>query len=369
MADPDPMRFRAALTVLLGAVTACGGRIEGGLPVVDVASQDAAGDVAANTACSPRPAIPVLLATLPGLVSALSVQGSTLFAGSSSATPQGVFTGAVSTIALNGGGSGAIDVRDYLGGQLVPDGATLFYETGTLETLDSGNEANSIGGLAVYDEKTGTAVTLSVPATPTQLATPSSAGLFWLGEPMGPGGSPTTLYVTDTTTLASAAMATGGLLLGVAVDEGAVYWADTGGTASQTSVFSLPLEGGTPSLLASVPWSQSRGWLVGLTSTSVVFVSDGGNAPGTPGAIMAVDKKGGAPRTVVTTGLYFTWVDGEDVYWGDDLSQTLLRAPVAGGPTEVIWQAEAHGSLFAVAFDACNLYVSTVTGSVYARGK
>jgi hypothetical protein len=204
-----------------------------------------------------------------------------------------------------------------------------------------------------------------------------------------PAGPATTLYFWDPQSNVNSPFATGKDLQGVAVDGTGVYWADTGG--QQDTIYKAPLAGGPSSVLATVPWSVARGAVVGLSSTSVVFASDGvaAGSTGFPEAsIEAVAKAGGPVRHVLTADFVLGWVDEDQLYWVEQSNEgRLQRIPIAGGNTEVIWDEPPPGRVEQVAFDACNVYIGVTNVSmtlptpdpetsttvyvdqVYARGK
>jgi hypothetical protein len=162
----------------------------------------------------------------------------------------------------------------------------------------------------------------------------------------------------------SSVVATGVDLFGVAVDDTNVYWADTG--SSEVTIYTAPLTGGSPLILASVAWEGARGGLIGLSPSRVVFASDYSS-----GSVDAVPKGGGPVHHVVTAPFVVAAVDDENFYYSEYAHQGVLeRVPLAGGSAETMWDQRGDGYVSVVAFDACNLYIGlTNVARVYARGK
>jgi hypothetical protein len=185
-------------------------------------------------------------------------------------------------------------------------------------------------------------------------ATPAWPGVFWIGGMSGTDGA-STLSAWDAQHDAVTTIASGQSLNGLAVDADGVYWADVGGGQGIT-VYTSPLGGGPPLVLANVP-GGTHGQLLGVSTTDVVFVSDY-----TTGAIEAVAKTGGAVRQLVTaTSAWvnaFAWVDYLSLYWTESSAPTTLnRIPVAGGAVDVV---PSQGQIQSLAFDPCNIYIGTI---------
>jgi hypothetical protein len=185
-------------------------------------------------------------------------------------------------------------------------------------------------------------------------ATSAWSGVFWVGAPVGANGAGT-LSAWDPTSDAVTTIATGEDLSGLAVDPTGVYWADVGGGQGIT-VYTTPLRGGQPSVLAKVP-GGTHGQLLGVSSSDVVFVTDYAT-----GTIDAVSKTGGPVRPLVTAMSAwvndFAWVDDSDLYWTENRDPTTLkRIPVAGGSVQVV---PTKGQIQSLAFDACNIYIGSL---------
>jgi hypothetical protein len=354
----------------------------------------ASGDASAGAdgriaACSPRPATGLLLASTLGL-SALGVAGSTLYMGVYAGTTPA--SGTIYGVPLGGGAKRPLVAPEYLLGGFAFDASRIYYPRMMVTTTDAGMGLVA-SGLVSEDRMTQVARNLPNPQAPVDFAaTAARPGVFWLGGPVEPAGPATTLYFWDPQSNVNAPLAAGEDLQGVAVDGTGVYWADTGG--QQNTIYKAPLAGGPSSVLATVPWSVVRGGVVGLSSTSVVFASDGVAAgpTGFPEAsIEAVAKAGGPVRHVLTAdfaGFGGFRVDDDQLYWVEQSKQgRLQRIPLAGGNPELIWDEPPPGRVEQVAFDACNVYVGVTNVSmtlptpdpqtsdtvyvdqVYARGK
>jgi hypothetical protein len=334
-------------------------------PAMGDASTSVEGGVAA---CSPQPATGVAIASIGDIHDnhALGVADSTLYIGTidTSASP---VSGAISEIPLGGGARRTLVAPEYVLGGFAFDGSRIYYPRTGTSTNDAGVTLQSTIGLVSEDLTTQAASDLPNPLVPGQFAATSARpGVFWLGG--HPMGLTTTLYFWDPQSNVNSPLATGEYLVGVAVDGTGVYWADTGG--QQDTIYTAPLDGGPPTLLATAPWTVARGGLLGLSSKDVVFVRE--FATGSIGvSIEAVARTGGPVRQVLTTDVLFAWVDDDHVYWSEQAHQgRLQRMPIAGGNAEIVWDQPAPGQVVSVAFDACNIYIGLINvGQVYAREK
>jgi hypothetical protein len=407
------MKCRKDLPIVLLMLACCGGRSaldltppsssgagQGGTSNSDPSSGSGSGESTPGSAgrgdasagidgtgatCSAQPATGVTIASS-GHITAIGVSGSTLYIGGD---------GTISEVPLGGGTTRSLVAPKGVSGGFAFDASRLYYPWNTVTTTDAGTSLY-LSGIVSEDLTTQIALSLPNPQTPDQLAAIAARpGVFWLGGPSIPFGLGTTLYFWDPQSNMNSPLATGEDFQGVAVDDTGVYWADTGG--QQDTIFTAPLAGGPSSVLATVPWSEARGAVLGLSSTSVVFLSDA--VTGSTGmievSIEAVAKTGGSVRHVLTADVAGAWVDDDKIYWTDQADYgRLQRTPIAGGAPEVVWdqqpsaqQAGAPPQVARVAFDACNIYIGVSNASmtfptpdpaisttvyvdqVYARGK
>jgi hypothetical protein len=315
--------------------------------------------------CTPLPG--VSLTTVSGIYPQVAVHGATLYVGTEFIGMNTMDT-AIIAYSLQAGAPAAwrsVPAGAYLGGALAFDASRIYYLQQTSPT-PAGTGAVPQGLVA---QDLATNIPQAVPSPQTVVAfaaTPAKPGVFWLGGPLEPIGTATTLYYWDPATGANETWATGQDFQGVAVDDTAVYWAETGGDGGgNTVVYSAPLSGGAALVLGHAPWSVARGRIVGLTTDSVVFSSDS--------TIDAISKAGGlAYRVVTVPDPLFAWADGDSVYWSNQAQQAgLMRKPLAGGQEELFWQEpQPDGYMVSLAFDACNVYIGSMNDShVYGRAK
>ncbi len=338
-------------------------------------SPDAAppGDAASDTStadaspCTPAPPGGLAVGTFPDTVisMAIAVAGTTVYAGTAAigqASP--LYTGALSSVPSSGGPTELLSAPEYNFGNIASDGSRLYYPQTTGAPQGPDGAIYQVVGLAFVDLATGAVHPIATPAPPwstssnlnsTMIAsTPTWPGVFWIGGMSGVDGASTVSTWTPQTDAATT-IATGQSLNGLAVDADGIFWADVGGTQGIT-VYTSPLGGGPPTVLANVS-GGTHGQLLGVSTTSVVFVSDYAT-----GVIEVVAKTGGAVRRLVTASSAwvnaFAWVDDLSLYWTESTAPTTLdRIPVAGGAVDVV---PTQGQIQSLAFDACNLYIGSI---------
>ena len=365
----NPSRLARACTLLVAVslLLRCGGRT--GLDGARAGDAGALADGALPEAssCVRTPAVILPIGSPPESVIsiALSVAGGTAYAGTASIGQAGpLYVGAIDSVPTGGVRPQSLTAPEYNFGNVVTDGARLYYPQTSGHAQGSSGAEYTVLGLAAIDLATGTVQPIQTSAPPwstssnlnsdMMAATPAWPGVFWIGGMSGTGGAGT-LSSWNAQTEAVTTLATGQSLSGLAVDASGVYWADTGGGQGIT-VYGGPLGGGTPTTLANVP-GGTHGVLLGVSASDVVFVSDYAT-----GAIEAVSKTGGAVRSLATASAAwvnaFAWVDDPYLYWTESAApSTLRRIPVAGGTAEVI---PTQGQLQSLAFDACNVYIGSL---------
>jgi hypothetical protein len=233
--------------------------------------------------CTPAPPGGVTIATLPTTVisMALAVAGDSVYAGTaaiSSSSP--LYTGAVDRLPASGGAMQALAAPGYNFGNIVSDGARLYYPQTSGSPQGPDGAVYTVLGLAAIDLATGAVHPIKTPAPPwstssnlnsdMMAATTAWPGVFWIGGTAGSDGA-STLSGWDARTDTVTVLGTGQTLGGLAVDAAGVYWADVGGNQGIT-VYATPLGGGATTTLVNVP-GGTHGVLLGVSATDVVFVT------------------------------------------------------------------------------------------------
>jgi hypothetical protein len=224
-------------------------------------------------------------------------------------------------------------------------------------------------------------------AAPFSLAI-DAANVYWNNLGVAGGGAivkaPKTGGNGSTTVLATSAQTLS--IATIAVDATKVYWYDAG------SIMSVPITGGSPSVVASATTSWiavSASNLYWLTITDVMKIplaggsatsiwsgkkvlssltSDGSNlywfsAIGTIPALNTIPLAGGTPSTFMLSNSVSNGLasDGTNVYWADTQGR-VMRMPVAGGtPTPL---TVALGATNSIVVDATSVYVLTQGGQL-----
>jgi hypothetical protein len=107
--------------------------------------------------------------------------------------------------------------------------------------------------------------------------------------------------------------------IGIGIDSANVYYTEETGLGP---VMACPLDGGTPTMLATNNGTQS----VVSDGTNVYYTSPNGNAPTFDGAVLRVPVDGGAAVTLATGGApQAIAVDGASAYFSRALDGTVVR--------------------------------------------
>lgn len=149
----------------------------------------------------------------------------------------------------------------------------------------------------------------------------------------------------------------------LAVDAKNVYWTDlgssSGGNTQTGSVFSVPIDGGTVTTLATARPSPGG---IAVDATDVYWVDFGTYMP--PGDVMKVPIGGGTPVTLATSmngTPHQMTIDANNVYWTD--GGAVWQVPKSGGTPVML----AQGSLTSgVAVDSTSVYWTDEIGGVDA---
>ena len=149
---------------------------------------------------------------------------------------------------------------------------------------------------------------------------------------------------------------------GIAVDATNVYW--TNSTTTSNSVVKVPLNGGTPTTLASVQGSSSDsgtsfvasvGSGIAVNATVVVWtIGD---------AVFDMLLSGGAPTPLVSDNgnePFAIAVDATNVYWVGD--GKVMKAPLGGGAATTLFAAAANtqAPFGGIAVDATSVYWTAI---------
>jgi hypothetical protein len=165
------------------------------------------------------------------------------------------------------------------------------------------------------------------------------------------GGTPTTLAPVV------------GVPLGVAVDATSVYWTAAPGPHTTGTVMKVPVGGGTPVTLAS---GQATPLAIAVDSTSVYWTNfgsaDGWTASGPGpangnGAIMKIPLGGGVPTTLASVPYdapQSIALDATSVYWTTYYGGAVMKAPLGGGAPTTLNYGPPLG--FGIAVDSTSVY-------------
>ncbi|HEX3344858.1 MAG TPA: hypothetical protein VHS09_09815 [Polyangiaceae bacterium] len=148
----------------------------------------------------------------------------------------------------------------------------------------------------------------------------------------------------------------------LAVDSAAVYWTAPPTTeALGGAVMSVPSCGGAASTLASPDASTSQVNLgaLAVAGSNVYWATQGDTSPSPDGQVMRVPAAGGASSVVVKDQLPVALTaDATHLYWTDDHSGAVWRAPLAGGVPSQLGVGLGFGGVEvgSIAVDASSVY-------------
>jgi hypothetical protein len=170
------------------------------------------------------------------------------------------------------------------------------------------------------------------------------------------GGTTTTSCAADGLVVLYSAPdpAEGGFVTTLTVDTTSVYWTTVTSTLTGIDVMKASLCGGTATTLAS---GQSMNpSLLAVGSTDVYWVTLEGGADG-PGQVMQVPLEGGTPTALATKVLPTALaLDAANLYWTDEATGTVMKVPLAGGTPVPLVGSGTSGGFGSVAVDATDAY-------------
>jgi hypothetical protein len=206
-------------------------------------------------------------------------------------------------------------------------------------------DPNDQGANALMSAPITGGVATTVSSGFARFATPTSAGFFFLR------GSDIMTVALGGSTPTSIATGSFGV---IAADGQAVY----ASTSDTNSIVRIPLRGGTPVTLATLPATSSVLELV--TDGAYVYWIDGGTSDilrlpvggGTPTTVFEADGDDPCPTSLA--------VDGTNAYWTDTCpnggaSSTLWKMP-AGGGTPVRFATSPTAGVGLIAVDEASVY-------------
>jgi len=156
------------------------------------------------------------------------------------------------------------------------------------------------------------------------------------------GGAPTTLISGQSAQV-------------LALDSANMYWTNQG-TGTNGTVMKMPLDGGSPTTLAS---GQAYPNTIAVDATSAYWTNAyefTGSINTMVSSVMRVSLNAGATPVMLASDQYLVHAivsDGTSAFWVTEYG-TVVREPVAGGPTTVF--ASGQDQPIAVALDATNVY-------------
>jgi hypothetical protein len=132
----------------------------------------------------------------------------------------------------------------------------------------------------------------------------------------------------------------------IAVDGARAYWT-TGDIITPGYLKSVPLSGGSPTVLAS---ELGYPWDIAVHRGNVYWTNRTG------GTLMAVPVDGGEPRVLFSgsESLLGLAIDDTNVYWAASTAGSVMRMPLGGGAPVTL--ASNQEVPFALAVDATSVY-------------
>jgi hypothetical protein len=339
------------LTVIpLAATTACGARTELDAPTPVLGP------------CAASPAAPMAIdppaATAYDYFAGASIAVGSNFVLFASGIAIGTATGGVAKIGLMAGGpqlsslvTFATDGR-FVQGPLVTDGIDLYFPAAPAERV--GYQGPPALAAAPLDGSP-----LQFLASPDasaryvwDVAVNRQPGVFIAWNPEGPGPSALTHWDGHQQMQIVTTFPEWTVMI--------VAGADTVFVQTATALYQTPLPAGPPARIRSLAPGNVNAQLLGLNDTALFYSPDGTT-------IVRRDRTSGTEAMLVSgaallpdVGAGHTgWADTTWLYYVTGLAaapQSLRRTPVAGGPSEVLWDDPEHPPTGAVTTDACNVY-------------
>jgi hypothetical protein len=204
---------------------------------------------------------------------------------------------------------------------------------------------------------------IALDATRVYWAVDANASFGVRSVPIG-GGTPATLASTPNE-------APGG----IAVDATSVYWTTVDPTTSAGMLMRVPIQGGTPTMVATVTSPTLFLGNIAVDATSIYAAIGPGTGAGS-GMVVKVPIGGGSQTTLAAglnlTGLTSLAVDATHVYWTDgDAPGTVAKVAIAGGTPTTLAAAQYNPS--AIALNASGVFwantpITSVGGTVRMVG-
>ena len=259
--------------------------------------------------------------------------------------PDGGATSAVSSAATSGSGSSGTSgsAASTAGSSGLSSGSS---GTGTRSSSTGGSSATTVtsGGST---SSGGSSSGAPVPDGGPDAGDPCSA----------PPGTPT---VVATSTF---------LILGLAVQGGQLYYSSFDGNME---LFRVDLDGGTPTLLGSIPMTEGVSYFgnnVAANATHVYWTTDNTNFA--DGELAEIGLDGGSQQALATQqpgGPVSPILDATNLYWADQGTTdggSIWKLPLAGGPA--VRLASATSPYF-LTLDATSVYWNTLSSGVQRVG-
>jgi len=213
------------------------------------------------------------------------------------------------------------------------------------------DHADDDGGSVMSMPKTGgTPVTLAtVSAAPSRIAI-NETSVFWTTCPEYTVGDLMTVAKTGGTVTS---LDTKNCFTGLVADANRVYY----GNYTTYTVWSVPVTGGTPSLIGP---NQFRPGAMTQDDAYVYWVNYG---PG--GSVVKSAKSGGGPIAIASNQDFpqSVAVDGVNAYWSLRDLHTLVTAPLQGGAVTTL--VTSYEPLTGLAVDGGNLYWTNGAGITF----